>query len=847
MGYRIKIKAIPPQGKAEKFAFELPEGVRFQISGKTPGMRIFAQFFSIPETILCEMVVDDGQLVLFAPPKALAGGPPPPTALLNGNVFEEEKVKPNDVAHVGNGRIEFIEVPHKQEEAVADTGEARTRFVSFNDNPEAPAAAANPATTPPAAKEPPKAPSAEDLVGIHAASKALDPSEINPPSALDPDAEEPVKEDTVMAKAVTETPAQIPVTPVKDASAPYVDDQNDSATAMIMRLNAQDTGLKPATEAKKTPAAAVKPAAVAARKSLPERPKELEPAESSTRIVNFNEPDDQAKAVKRTPTPAEPVQTPVESPERAESPTEMIMRMSVTDKKTSKKTKEAAKEVVENATRQISLGAEGEAPAEGATGMIMNMKVPNALPSSVKKGAAGVSSEKKIGASKNTDLFMRIRNLLAEDGVLPPFVSKPIRKLYNPILNLTEALRSHPAYPRCESILLSWITIGILGEVFSQVAFGSKFEFNPIPSPYNALIAIAACSLLSGLMRVLNPGEEGENHFERYLRSFAWFSFVLVPFGLSFYFPKSVIILAFGLMAATWMFYFGRKFFFDSEYFFQYSFLSWAGIIVFSLRVVGQMQFQAPIHAPVATEVAKENKEVAAAPNSTTTNVVANPAVNPAVVNPAVNPAANPVGNTAQTTAVIPTQMVGTLANQTPPAAVQSVPTKEQIAKEANSLALDPMAAEQFFNAVKSGNLSTVKTLVENHVVDPTFMLEHGSSALHFAAAQGDLSMVKYLISKKVSIDAKDAGGTTPLMWAVYHKHTNVVDYLLLKKADPNIRREGGDRAIEIAKRTRDDELIDLIQDAMKAADKTPKRSLASTPKATKKAKPRRRAVSNDE
>lgn len=134
MGYRIKIKAIPPQGKAEKFAFELPEGVRFQISGKTPGMRIFAQFFSNPETILCEMVVDDGQLLLIAPPRPSAGGPPPPTALLNGNLFEEEKLRPTDIAHVGNGRIEFIEVPVKQTEAAPDTAEASTRFVNFNES-----------------------------------------------------------------------------------------------------------------------------------------------------------------------------------------------------------------------------------------------------------------------------------------------------------------------------------------------------------------------------------------------------------------------------------------------------------------------------------------------------------------------------------------------------------------------------------------------------------------------------------------------------------------------------------------------------------------------------------------
>ncbi|OFZ52201.1 MAG: hypothetical protein A2428_05950 [Bdellovibrionales bacterium RIFOXYC1_FULL_54_43] len=111
------------------------------------------------------------------------------------------------------------------------------------------------------------------------------------------------------------------------------------------------------------------------------------------------------------------------------------------------------------------------------------------------------------------------------------------------------------------------------------------------------------------------------------------------------------------------------------------------------------------------------------------------------------------------------------------------------------------LAKEEFFSAVRSGDLGVVRTLVNSRSVDVNITLDRGVSALHLACASGDHAMVKYLISKRANINARDPGGTTPLMWATYKRHKDIVEYLVKRGADLNLRREDGYRAIDLAKR----------------------------------------------
>jgi hypothetical protein len=123
----------------------------------------------------------------------------------------------------------------------------------------------------------------------------------------------------------------------------------------------------------------------------------------------------------------------------------------------------------------------------------------------------------------------------------------------------------------------------------------------------------------------------------------------------------------------------------------------------------------------------------------------------------------------------------------------------------------DQFAIEEFFNAVKSNNLAVVRTMVEKGTVDPDFTLDHGTTALMHASAQGYINMVRYLIGKRVAINAQDPNGTTALMWAAYRGHKDVVSYLVSKGADMSIKREDGDRAVDIARRWKQGDVVKLL------------------------------------
>ncbi|MCM2321724.1 MAG: ankyrin repeat domain-containing protein [Oligoflexia bacterium] len=160
---------------------------------------------------------------------------------------------------------------------------------------------------------------------------------------------------------------------------------------------------------------------------------------------------------------------------------------------------------------------------------------------------------------------------------------------------------------------------------------------------------------------------------------------------------------------------------------------------------------------------------------------------------------------------------------------VQAPAYYEQTARRGGEDVGDPLATEQFFSAAKKGNVSVVKALIAKKAVDPNFTLDKGNTVLMYAAANGHTRLVKYLLSQRVNVNARDPNGTTALMWAVYKGHTEVVNILLKSRADTFIRRDDGDRAIDIAKRWKRWDIADLLEGK-------PLRTIASKPASSKKA-----------
>jgi hypothetical protein len=124
---------------------------------------------------------------------------------------------------------------------------------------------------------------------------------------------------------------------------------------------------------------------------------------------------------------------------------------------------------------------------------------------------------------------------------------------------------------------------------------------------------------------------------------------------------------------------------------------------------------------------------------------------------------------------------------------------------------------DQFFTAVKSGDLATAQKLVSERKVDVNFTLERGRTPLMVAAQRGQLKMVKYLLGRRANVDARDPEGTTALMLATHRGFADVVEYLLHKGANPTLKNDGGEKAYDIARRWNYGKISRMLRDAEKS------------------------------
>ena len=66
---------------------------------------------------------------------------------------------------------------------------------------------------------------------------------------------------------------------------------------------------------------------------------------------------------------------------------------------------------------------------------------------------------------------------------------------------------------------------------------------------------------------------------------------------------------------------------------------------------------------------------------------------------------------------------------------------------------------------------------------------DDGMTALHYAAKAGHVGIIQLLLdTDRLTIDVKDDGGWTPLIWAAEHQEVEAVRYLLKCNAEPNLR-----------------------------------------------------------
>lgn len=91
---------------------------------------------------------------------------------------------------------------------------------------------------------------------------------------------------------------------------------------------------------------------------------------------------------------------------------------------------------------------------------------------------------------------------------------------------------------------------------------------------------------------------------------------------------------------------------------------------------------------------------------------------------------------------------------------------------------------EQFWSAARRGELEKVKSLIESGV-DVDAKTNYGATALSFAADRGQKEVVEYLLSKGANPNVKDTFyNATPMTWATMHDRYDIMRALVLGGAD---------------------------------------------------------------
>ena len=86
-----------------------------------------------------------------------------------------------------------------------------------------------------------------------------------------------------------------------------------------------------------------------------------------------------------------------------------------------------------------------------------------------------------------------------------------------------------------------------------------------------------------------------------------------------------------------------------------------------------------------------------------------------------------------------------------------------------------------------------------------------GSTPLHMAATNPDISALQALLAAGADVNAKDMDGNTPLHMAAYSNKFEQTKLLLEAGADVNAISTGGRTPVAMARKSRADDVIELI------------------------------------
>ncbi|MDE2440466.1 MAG: ankyrin repeat domain-containing protein [Betaproteobacteria bacterium] len=114
-------------------------------------------------------------------------------------------------------------------------------------------------------------------------------------------------------------------------------------------------------------------------------------------------------------------------------------------------------------------------------------------------------------------------------------------------------------------------------------------------------------------------------------------------------------------------------------------------------------------------------------------------------------------------------------------------------------------------DAARTGNGDDVRKLLKADPKQRDARTELGSTPLHLAAMNPDISALKALIAAKADPNARDNDGATPLHMAAYASRPVHTQLLLEAGADPLAKTDNGRDAGSMARKVKSDETAGVI------------------------------------
>ncbi len=96
-----------------------------------------------------------------------------------------------------------------------------------------------------------------------------------------------------------------------------------------------------------------------------------------------------------------------------------------------------------------------------------------------------------------------------------------------------------------------------------------------------------------------------------------------------------------------------------------------------------------------------------------------------------------------------------------------------------------------------------------------------GWTALHYAASNGHVDVIKMLLENHAYIDAESPNGSTPLMMASMYGNPQSVKLLLEEGADPLLKNQIGLTALQFAERAERPDSAEMLTKAMRSKQLT--------------------------